>query len=256
MKTNREGMTWAEWIRAAGRESQLASFSELNERQLAALRSAWKAGEDPAEYRAQKTRNRQDGKSYKPNTLVRESEDVQIWTSPSGVPHTIVRGRCATCGKLHRGVGEPTKRAGSRRYGFGSEYSFSECVNYETNSLGDCGGRAYKHGRKIMCETCFRRPSQRVIQGTSAGPGPGPGAKKKSSANRQISRLVRQRLVASQNTRAAERAVRSAATARFGRVRKDVFYEHGQWWVRVDPLGRAIDFSAVDTNRGIDFERV
>lgn len=71
MHTNREGLTWAEWIRAAGRESQLASFSELNERQLQALRSAWKEGDDPSEYRATaprrltRSRNRQSDKFLK-----------------------------------------------------------------------------------------------------------------------------------------------------------------------------------------------
>jgi hypothetical protein len=60
LKRNREGLTWAEWIRAAGMESRLASFSETNERQLRALRQAWEDGEDPSEYRAL---NRSDGRA-------------------------------------------------------------------------------------------------------------------------------------------------------------------------------------------------
>ena len=69
---------------------------------------------------------------------------------------------------------------------------------------------------------------------------------------------TKKKLITSQDTSAAERAVRSAATARFGRVKKDVFYEHGQWWVQIwDPIEQEdVSFSAVDTNRGIDFERI
>ena len=64
-------------------------------------------------------------------------------------------------------------------------------------------------------------------------------------------------LITSQNTAKAEKAVRRAAVDKFGRRRKDVFYEHGQWWVRFDSRdGGDIFYSAVDTNRGIDFERV
>lgn len=29
------------------------------------------------------------------------SDDVRTWRSPNGVDHTIVRGRCATCGRNH-----------------------------------------------------------------------------------------------------------------------------------------------------------
>lgn len=65
------------------------------------------------------------------------------------------------------------------------------------------------------------------------------------------------RLITSENTKRAERAVRSAAVDKFGRRRKDVFYEHGQWWVRMETVHDGeVFFSAVDTNRGIDFERV
>ena len=65
------------------------------------------------------------------------------------------------------------------------------------------------------------------------------------------------RLITSENTKRAERAVRSAAAGKFGRRRKDVFYEHGQWWVRIETSDdREVFFSAVDTNRGIDFERI
>lgn len=65
------------------------------------------------------------------------------------------------------------------------------------------------------------------------------------------------KLITSENTKRAERAVRSAAVDKFGHRRKDVFYEHGQWWVRMTTADdRDVFFSAVDTNRGIDFERV
>lgn len=60
-------------------------------------------------------------------------------------------------------------------------------------------------------------------------------------------------LVTSTNSRAAEKAVRSAAAHRFGRGKKWVFYEHDQWWVE---LPNGAQYSAVDTSRGIDFEQV
>lgn len=66
-------------------------------------------------------------------------------------------------------------------------------------------------------------------------------------------------LVSATNTPAAERAVRSAAAQRFGRGRRrDVFFEHGQWWVTYwdEAQGKEAAWSAVDTNRGIDFERI
>lgn len=64
-------------------------------------------------------------------------------------------------------------------------------------------------------------------------------------------------LITSQNTAKAEKAVRRAAVDKWGRRRKDVFYEHGQWWVRLgSPSDEDVFYSAVDTNRGIDFERI
>lgn len=62
------------------------------------------------------------------------------------------------------------------------------------------------------------------------------------------------KLITSQDTRAAERAVRSAAAQRFGRGKTWVFYEHGQWWAEVRSSGA--QYSAIDTNYGIDFEQV
>lgn len=65
------------------------------------------------------------------------------------------------------------------------------------------------------------------------------------------------RLITSENTRRAEKAVRSAAAAKFGRGgRKDFFFEHGQWWLTIDRDDETDTYSAVDTNLGIDFERV
>jgi hypothetical protein len=51
--------------------------------------------------------------------------------------------------------------------------------------------------------------------------------------------------------------VRSAAAAKFGRGgRKDFVYEHGQWWLILDRGDEPTTYSAVDTSRGIDFERL
>ena len=64
-------------------------------------------------------------------------------------------------------------------------------------------------------------------------------------------------LVSSTNTAAAERAVRSAAAARFGRRRKEVFFEHDQWWVRMwNRVDEHETWSVVDVGRGLGFERI
>jgi hypothetical protein len=74
-----------------------------------------------------------------------------------------------------------------------------------------------------------------------------------------LMQFVGPKLITTENSPKAERAVRSAAAARFGRVRKDVFYEHGQWWVRMqgdDPYEDRT-YSAVDIGRGgVGFEQV
>jgi len=80
--------------------------------------------------------------------------------------------------------------------------------------------------------------------------------KRRGSRRRVGSTSSRRSLVSATHTKAAEAKVRSAAFARFGRKRKDVFFEHGQWFVRLDPLGASIDYSVVDTSRGLDFERL
>lgn len=68
------------------------------------------------------------------------------------------------------------------------------------------------------------------------------------------------KLVTSTETKSAERKVRQAARAKFGRSVYDAFFEHGQWWVSVGPTGERI-YSAVDAvpgvhGLGIDFEEV
>jgi len=70
-------------------------------------------------------------------------------------------------------------------------------------------------------------------------------------------------LITSQDTAKAEKAVRKAANGKFGRRKKDIFYEHGQWWVRLESYGEDVFYSAVDSNLksgpnpyGILFERV
>jgi hypothetical protein len=37
------------------------------------------------------------------------------------------------------------------------EYSLSDCVNWETNTLGNCGGRVEMVNGIILCETCRNR---------------------------------------------------------------------------------------------------
>jgi len=71
--------------------------------------------------------------------------------------------------------------------------------------------------------------------------------------------FIRQTLITSENSARAERAVRSAAAGRFGRRQKDVFYEHGQWWVRLTSPFYDVDevYSAHDIGGGrVGFERV
>lgn len=67
-----------------------------------------------------------------------------------------------------------------------------------------------------------------------------------------------QKLITSQQTSRAEKAVRSAAAAKFGRGRASLVYEHGQWWATVwNPHDEEDEtYSAVDTSSGVDFERV
>lgn len=36
-------------------------------------------------------------------------------------------------------------------------YSLSDCVNWETNTLGDCGGRVELVDGVVWCETCLNR---------------------------------------------------------------------------------------------------
>lgn len=67
-------------------------------------------------------------------------------------------------------------------------------------------------------------------------------------------------LITSQNTRSAERLIRSVAKMKFGRRFFDAFYEHGQWWVSVGPTGETF-YSAVDAypgfdGRGVNFEEI
>jgi hypothetical protein len=68
-------------------------------------------------------------------------------------------------------------------------------------------------------------------------------------------------LVSSQNTRAAEKKIRSAASVRFGRGKARLEYEHGQWFAFVDDPeeDRDVIYSVVDAipgvgGTGIDFE--
>lgn len=43
-------------------------------------------------------------------------------------------------------------------------YSLSECVNYETNESGDCGGRVTLVNGVVMCETCRNRTQSSTVQ--------------------------------------------------------------------------------------------
>jgi len=55
-------------------------------------------------------------------------------------------------------------------------------------------------------------------------------------------------LISSQDTPKAERLIRSAAAAKFGRGRADLFFEHGQWWATVGSRS----YSVVDAIPGVD----
>lgn len=37
---------------------------------------------------------------------------------------------------------------------FRENYALSDCVNYDTNSQGDCGGRVENVNGTVICETC------------------------------------------------------------------------------------------------------
>jgi hypothetical protein len=51
--TNREGLTWEEWLRASGPCSVMSGRDNARRRECEyTLRAAWLAGEDPTEYRA------------------------------------------------------------------------------------------------------------------------------------------------------------------------------------------------------------
>lgn len=62
------------------------------------------------------------------------------------------------------------------------------------------------------------------------------------------------KFISASNTKAAERKVRSAAAAKFGRGKADVFFEHGSWFARVDDKRRGTEatYSAQDYRPGID----
>lgn len=69
------------------------------------------------------------------------------------------------------------------------------------------------------------------------------------------------KLVSSTDTKAAEKKIRSAAAARFGRGKADLWFEHGQWWARIDKGYYDQDYSVVDAypgvaGTGIDFEEL
>lgn len=61
-----------------------------------------------------------------------------------------------------------------------------------------------------------------------------------------------------------EKEILQAARAKFGdrdSIKLDVFFEHGQWWLRMDDLEMDISegeftYSVVDTSDGIDFEEL
>lgn len=62
------------------------------------------------------------------------------------------------------------------------------------------------------------------------------------------------KLITSQDTRASEKKVRSAAARYFGRGKARPFYEHGQWWVE---LPNGAQYSAVDIGfDDVGFEQV
>ncbi len=49
MTTNREGLTWSEWFRATYCHTRV---ERMDRSELRKLHAAWKAGEDPSEWRA------------------------------------------------------------------------------------------------------------------------------------------------------------------------------------------------------------
>jgi hypothetical protein len=62
-------------------------------------------------------------------------------------------------------------------------------------------------------------------------------------------------MISSQDTAKAERIIRSAAAAKFGRGRADLFFEHDQWFATVGSRSYSVVDAIPGVNRlGIDFE--
>lgn len=68
-------------------------------------------------------------------------------------------------------------------------------------------------------------------------------------------------LLSGQNTPKVERLVNKAAARKFPRVRRNVFFEHGHWWLRLIHKDDDQTFDVVDAepsiaNTGLDFEEL
>lgn len=57
-----------------------------------------------------------------------------------------------------KGLLEITIENGQIIYAQPVGYSLSDCVNWETNTQGDCGGRVEEVDGVVICETCRNRP--------------------------------------------------------------------------------------------------
>lgn len=43
------------------------------------------------------------------------------------------------------------------------DYALSDCVNWDTNTQGDCGGRVERVNGVVICETCRNKPRKSTV---------------------------------------------------------------------------------------------
>lgn len=106
-------------------------------------------------------------------------------------------------------------------------------------------------------EESVRGAAQRSWPGIKERGAPRPGPHAHEARRPSVAARPRHQraLISSQDTPKAERIIRSAAAAKFGRGRADLFFEHDQWWATVGSR----TYSVVDAipgfdGLGIDFE--
>jgi len=115
-------------------------------------------------------------------------------------------------------------------------------ASHEISQLVWALQQALKHGERISREEGLRRHGHGPTTAWEARP-----HRAHESGGKP--------LISSQDTRKAEKIIRSAAAAKFGRGRADLFFEHGHWWATVgDRTYDVVDAIPGVDGLGIDFE--